>query len=76
MKVIWGRDDVFGGRYLKSQVLNHRALIGYRPGESGLNGYYIVSLEDGLISQATSKESLATVLTNQGWIPDEIRMKS
>ncbi len=76
MRVIWGRDDVFGGRILKCQVHNHKAMIGYKPEDDGTGNYYfIVSLEDGLISPAYTKESLAAVLTHRGWIPDELREK-
>jgi len=75
MKVLWARDDVFGGRVLKSEFHNRKAMIGYKPEDGRGNHYFLVSLDDGLIGPAYVKESLATVLSNQGWIPDEIRMK-
>ncbi len=77
MKVLWGRDDVFGGRVLKSELHKRKVMIGYKPENDGTgNLYFLVSLDDGLIGPAYVKESLATVLSNQGWMPDEIRMKS
>lgn len=73
MKVTWEEKDIICGRTLGKEGLNEQWLIGYRvtpPGD--YKRYVTISLSDGLVSDPSTKEHLAGMLTDHGYLPKEL----
>ena len=70
MKFIWEEQDIKVGRKYSRSDINEVWMIGYMAGKSSC-GYVSISMDDGLVTESNSKEGLASMLTEEKYIPVE-----
>jgi hypothetical protein len=72
MKVTWEPDDITPGRRYSKKGLRERWIIGYLAELDGPSRYVSVSESDGMVTQARTKEEVARMLTQHGYLPLEL----
>lgn len=71
MRFVWEENDIICGRKFGKKGVSERYIIGYGYPEKLNKVYYIISLQDGLVSDSGSASSLASDLTQYGYVPFE-----
>lgn len=72
MKVIWEPKDIQCGRKYTREGLSETWMIGFLSTEEGAARYVSISDQDGMITRAETKESMAELLTKNDYLPREI----
>ena len=73
MKVTWEEKDIYGGmRYFHPQH-SGEWMIGYSTNKQHKHLYVTISLSDGFLSTPRTKQQLAEILTNFGFLPKEMK---
>lgn len=71
MKFIWEAKDIVGGRRYGRPGLNEVWIIGYMSDES-VPRHVSISLSDGMVTEARTKDQLAKALSDDGYMPIEL----
>ncbi len=72
MKVTWEAKDITTGRRYSKPGIGEKWIIGYISDIDGPARYVSVSDQDGMITTPRSKEQMAQVLTENGYLPEEL----
>jgi hypothetical protein len=71
MKIEWQPEDIVAGRVVGKPDRNERWMIGYKSTAADDVRWCLVSLTDGMIHPALSKDALALHLNGCGEMPSE-----
>jgi hypothetical protein len=70
MKMIWNAEDIRPGRRLTMNGTEETWLIGYRADADDYEARYVfVSEDDGMVTSSCTKEELAGILNEYGYVP-------
>lgn len=69
MKVTWEAKDINTGRRYSKPGIGEEWIIGYISGMDGPARYVSVSCQDGMVTGPLTKDQLAQVLTENGYLP-------
>lgn len=73
MKIIWGAEDINPGRRYSKKNIGETWIIGYRSDtDDDVVRYVSISENDGMVTIPYTKEGLAEILTEYGYIPVEL----
>ena len=72
MKVTWQEEDIITGRRYGKPGCNETWAIGYLSWVNINQAYVSISNQDGMVSEATSKQGLAEYLNKFGYLPIEL----
>ena len=72
MKVTWEADDIKPGRRYSKPGIGEKWILGYISDMDGPARYVSVSDQDGMVTEPRTKEQVAQVLTENGYLPVEL----
>lgn len=72
MKVTWEAEDITPGRRYSKPGIGEKWIIGYISDMNGQTRYVSVSEHDGMVTEPRTKERLAQVFTENGYMPVEL----
>lgn len=72
MKVIWEEKDITPGRRYTKEGIGEKWIVGYLSGALGDARYVSVSDQDGMVTEPRTKEQIAQILTDNGYLPVEL----
>jgi hypothetical protein len=72
MKVEWQESDIRVGRRFGKPGVRERQMIGYLLPEDGPKELVSISLCDGQVNPMANAEKMAAMLTEHGYVPDEL----
>ena len=72
MKILWTVQDVVAGQKYQKPGAREVWMIGYDPSKDSDSNVVSISLDDGMVTSAMSRGSLADQLTKGGYVPLDI----
>ena len=72
MKVTWEEKDINPGRIYSKEGIDEKWIIGYLSAMDGPECYVSVSNRDGMVTDPRTKEQMAQLLTENGYLPVEL----